>query len=250
MTPLIKKEQLRDEDSQESDISRCRPRHEISSRHGHELAGNDEVKNVEALLEIPGLADALDIDRFKPFLDHAPFAVAVSKLYPSERLTYANLEFDRLTGTSASVVQGRPWNDLPIKLASTKDGSDLAAAVSLSDDYLGTFSVGEIVVDAWSSTIEVENGVALFRLVALAQTRQEELSRQVEEKDTQLRELQHRVKNNLQMITALIRLEAKNQREDETGASFSKLAGRVESLPLLYRSLSTEGRADSIDLGV
>jgi two-component sensor histidine kinase len=79
--------------------------------------------------------------------------------------------------------------------------------------------------------------------------RQEELSKQVEEKDLQLRELQHRVKNNLQMITALIRLEAKNQPGDGTAASFSKLAGRVESLALLYRSLSDEDKPDSVDLG-
>ena len=38
----------------------------------------------------------------------------------------------------------------------------------------------------------------------------DELEQQLREKDTLLRELQHRVKNNLQMITALIRLEARN----------------------------------------
>lgn len=221
--------------------------------------GDNESEQVEALLETPNLADALESDRFKQFLDHVPFAVAVSELHPSERLTYANLEFERLTGTSVAHVQGRPWNALPIKVASIDGGSDLGTAVSASEDYLGTFSVGgensEIVVDAWASTIEDENGVALYRLVALAQTsnragRQEELSKQVEEKDTQLRELQHRVKNNLQMITALIRLEAKNQPGDGTADRFGKLAGRVESLSLLYRTLATEGQPDSIDLGV
>ena len=83
-----------------------------------------------------------------------------------------------------------------------------------------------------------------------AEGRQDELSKQVEEKDLQLRELQHRVKNNLQMITALIRLEAKNRPGDGTADSFSKLAGRVESLALLYRSLSDEDKPDSVDLGV
>ena len=219
----------------------------------------DETQHVEALLDTPNLADALESERFKQFLDHVPFAVAVSELHPSERLTYANLEFERLTGISAADVQGRAWNALPVKMASTDDGRDLGAAVMSSEDYLGTFSVGEkdaeFAVDAWSSTIEDETGVALFRLVALAQvgaraSQEEALSKQVEEKDVQLRELQHRVKNNLQMITALIRLEAKNQPGDGTAARFSKLAGRVESLALLYRSLSSEDQPDSVDLGV
>jgi two-component sensor histidine kinase len=217
-----------------------------------------DADQVEALLETPNLADALESERFKQFLDHVPFAVAVSELHPSEQLTYANFEFERLTGISAASIEGRPWNALPIKLVSTDDGSDFSAGLLSAEDYLGTFAVGdraEIVVDAWSTTIEDENGVALFRLVALAQTntregRQEELSRQVQDKDSQLRELQHRVKNNLQMITALIRLEAKNQPGDGTAARFSKLAGRVESLALLYRSLSADDQPDSVDLGV
>ncbi|MEO7223931.1 MAG: histidine kinase dimerization/phosphoacceptor domain -containing protein [Devosia sp.] len=222
------------------------------------MTNETATDQVEALLETSNLADALESERFKQFLDHVPFAVAVSELHPSERLTYANLEFERLTGTSAALVEGRPWNALPIKLVSTSDGSDLSTGLLSAEDYLGTFAVGEaaeIVVDAWSATIEDEKGVALFRLVALAQIstregRQEELSRLVQEKDGQLRELQHRVKNNLQMITALIRLEAKNQPGDGTAARFSKLAGRVESLALLYRSLSADDQPDSVDLGV
>ena len=103
----------------------------------------------------------------------------------------------------------------------------------------------KVVVDAWSSTIEDEKGLALFRLVALARTGaghglHDDLSRQVEEKDVQLRELQHRVKNNLQMITALIRLEAKNQPANGVDDRFSKLAGRVESLALLTDPFPTK----------
>ena len=41
------------------------------------------------------------------------------------------------------------------------------------------------------------------------------MEERVREKDTLLRELQHRVKNNLQMITALIRLETRNATEPD-----------------------------------
>lgn len=134
----------------------------------------DESAQVEELLETPRLADALESERFKQFLDHVPFAVAVSELNPSERLTYANLEFERLTGTSVASFEGRPWNALPVKVAAIDGGEELGSAVMSSEDYLGTFLVGEessaVVVDAWSSIIENEKGVALFRLVALART--------------------------------------------------------------------------------
>ncbi|MGO7998276.1 histidine kinase dimerization/phosphoacceptor domain -containing protein, partial [Rhizobium ruizarguesonis] len=41
------------------------------------------------------------------------------------------------------------------------------------------------------------------------------------EKDVLLRELQNRVKNNLQMITALIRMEASNAQQNEESERFA-----------------------------
>jgi two-component sensor histidine kinase len=69
------------------------------------------------------------------------------------------------------------------------------------------------------------------------------------DKDLQLRELQHRVANNLQLITALIRAEARNMGENATHSHFGRLAGRIEALGILYRALSDQGKPDTIDLG-
>jgi len=63
-----------------------------------------------------------------------------------------------------------------------------------------------------------------------------------------LKELQHRVKNNLQLITALIRLDARSQRNGNA-VNLERLAGRIEALQLLYKDLSTEGLGQAIDLG-
>ncbi len=94
----------------------------------------------------------------------------------------------------------------------------------------------------------------MVRLVALAEIGQRSNDNELEQKlqtgDTLLRELQHRVKNNLQMITALIRLEARNLPDDATEKRFDRLAGRIDALALLYRSLSDEGVGESVDLGI
>jgi two-component sensor histidine kinase len=58
------------------------------------------------------------------------------------------------------------------------------------------------------------------------------------------------VKNNLQMITALIRVEAQGVSDRSTGEGFDRLAGRVEALGLLYRALGDAGPGDEVDLGV
>jgi len=213
------------------------------------------------LADSAALADALESDRFKKFLDHIPFAVAVAELMPAERIIYANPEFERLAGVKAASLEGQTWTALPHAIRSASSGKALGEAVVSESDYLGTFvlpgGAEELSADAWSNVIEDDSGNETFRLVALSETgnrpttkETEDYRKQVVEKDTQLRELQHRVKNNLQMITALIRLEARNLPDKSTGARFATLAGRVEALALLYRSLAAEGSGDTVDLGV
>ena len=224
------------------------------------MTDQTDPEQVEQLLASPGLADALESDRFKQFLDHVPVAIAVAELQPSETITYCNLEFERLTSQSSADIQGHDWKVLPGIATAHGDETPLGEAVLADDEYVGTFTiVGEassIDVDAWSNTIESDDGIPLFRLVALATTGQrsrvasDQHDQLLREKDVLLRELQHRVKNNLQMITALIRMEARNVADDETGERFDRLAGRINSLALLYDLLSAEGADDGVDLGV
>ena len=221
---------------------------------------NKDSEDVDQLLATPGLADALESDRFKQFLDHVPVAIAVSEVGPSEAITYCNLEFERLTGQPAAKIQGNDWKVLPGVAAPRGDDTPLGEAVQSDEEYIGTFTIdrdGERVdVDAWSNTIESDDGVPMFRLVALASIRQrgrsadEQYHQVLRDKDILLRELQHRVKNNLQMITALIRMEARNVPDDETGERFDRLAGRIQALALLYDLLGGVDADDGIDLGV
>ena len=54
--------------------------------------------------------------------------------------------------------------------------------------------------------------VALIDVTEREKSQREQFAQRLRDKDMLLKELQHRVKNNLQLITALIRLEARNQR--------------------------------------
>ncbi len=217
-------------------------------------------ETAEHLSETPNLASELETDRFKQFLDHMPFAVAVSDLDPVETITYANIGFERLIGEAAGKILGESWKILPGIAAPSNDSPPLAEAITAGEDYLGVFQIGNdarsVSVDAWSNIILNDAGKPAYRLVALADiadrdaTDQEKLEQQVQAKDVLLRELQHRVKNNLQMITALIRLEARNLSGNPAKEPFDRLAGRVESLSLLYRSMSESRADDSIDLGI
>ena len=224
------------------------------------MDSDENPGGLDQLLDTPDLAIALESDRFKQFLDQVPVAIAVAELVPSERIVYANLEFERLSGQANSTMVGKTWEVLSGAATSAHPPRELGQAIADERDYIGAFSVqhgdGAIVVDTWSNIIEGDDGAAAFRLVALveAATRDpsvlDELEEQVRDKDTQLRELQHRVKNNLQMITALIRVEARGVADLSTGEGFDRLAGRVEALGLLYRALGDSGVDGSVDLGI
>jgi PAS domain S-box-containing protein len=203
------------------------------------MAEDDEqASQVQKLLDTPHLADALESEQFRHFLDQMPIALIVSSLEEGERIIYANPEFEKLSGQGAQDIEGKSWT----ALRGADAARDLGEAIESAADFIGTFRIerapGEVVIaDAYSNVIEDEDGAPAFRLAALVDVGahqaidRESLELRIREKDTQMRELQHRVKNNLQMITALIRLEAR------------------EALHLLYRALS-DADVQEIDLGV
>ena len=220
----------------------------------------DKAEQIGALLDSPDLATALESEQFKRFLDQVPIAICVAELRNPELIVYANPEFEKLLGQAAAKLFGQPWSVLAGEGLGKKKERSIADAIVEDSDCVGTFKLrpGEpesAIADVYSNAIENDDGVPCFRLVALVdvtahqQVDREALEDRIREKDTLLRELQHRVKNNLQMITALIRLEARS--DTAVGSkSLERLAGRVESLAILHRTLSAEEHEDEVDLGI
>lgn len=220
---------------------------------------DDNSESVEKLVEIPNLAEALEGEQFHQFLDHIPFGVAVSNLEGDEVVIYANPVFEKLTGTAVAKLQGQPWTVIATDLVRQGDDLHLSAAITSADEYIGRFKSSDANgagrIDAWSNRISDDTGTPIYRLVALAdvldgEIDQEVLTKELMDKDVMLKELQHRVKNNLQMITALVRLESRNLQSESVPDRFDRLAGRIDALALLYRSLSDEEKGETVDLGV
>jgi PAS domain S-box-containing protein len=225
------------------------------------MTDDEQAEQVETLLATPNLAGALESEQFRRFLDQVPIAMVVAEMQGRERIVYANPEFEKLSGQIAAAIVGGPWSRLSGRSESDGVARELGAAITESGDFVGTFKIERTghtpaVVDAYSNIIEDDDGTPSYRLAALVdvgvrdQTQREEFEQRIREKDTLLQEIQHRVKNNLQMITALMRIEARNARGRMDTAPFDRLAGRIEAIQLLYASLSDQGKGDEIDLGV
>lgn len=221
---------------------------------------DEEQPAVNAVLATPDLATVLESEQFRRFLDHFPIAIVVAEMAGPERIVYANPAFEGLTGQPTAEVAGQPWSALQGESAEADGGETLSEAVVARNDRVGAFRVTRAertaTVAAYSNVIQDDAGQEAYRLVALVDvsahdaTEQEAYENRIREKDALLREIQHRVKNNLQMITALIRMEARNAAGSSLDQHFDRLAGRVEALHLLYAMLSEDSLADEVDLGI
>ncbi len=219
-----------------------------------------KAEQVESLMATPDLARALESEQFRRFLDQVPVAIAMSDMQSNELIAYANPEFEKLSGQAAADIIDQPWS---VICGDAFDGPAraLGTAIAESSDFIGTFKLERAgsepaIVDAYSNVIENEDGTPSYRLAALVdvgahrQPRHDELEQKIRQKDALLYEIQHRVKNNLQMITALMRIEARNTQGRLDTAPFERLAGRIEAMQILYALLADHGHGEEVDLGV
>lgn len=222
----------------------------------------DKAVAVETILATPDLAGVLDSEQFRRFLDQLPIGIAVSQMSGEERIVYVNPEFARLSGRTAAELIGQDWRVVAHLGAAESGTRILGDAITSDGDFIGTYRIARAdqplaVIDAYSNIIEDDQGQPAYRLAALVDVTahnrdgdREEMAQKLREKDTLLLEVQHRVKNNLQMITTLMRIEARGARGRMDTGPFDRLAGRIDAIRILYGLLSDHGTQGIIDLGV
>ena len=222
--------------------------------------GSPSSQRVDQLLGSSKLALAIENDKYKHLLDHAPVAVGVSRgSADNQRIVYINRSFENLMSVAAADVEGQSWTFFDGFLSEDGPTRTLGEAIRDGEDFLGVFRPSMpldrlVIVQAYGSVIDNDDGSENFRIVALVdvggreRAQIEQFESQIRDRDMLMRELQHRVKNNLQLITALIRLEARSAAEGETVA-LARLASRIDALTVLYRTLSAENAPAEIDLG-
>lgn len=96
---------------------------------------------------------------------------------------------------------------------------------------------------------------ALLSILENEQRTTKELARSKEalvaslrEKEALLKEVHHRVKNNLQVIASLLRLEGRRIDHDITKSVLAEMQGRIRAMALLHETLYRSGKFATIDL--
>jgi len=90
--------------------------------------------------------------------------------------------------------------------------------------------------------------VAMFDNITARKKAESALRASLREKEALLKEVHHRVKNNLQVISSLLRLEADRLAEPVAEMVLGDLQGRVRAMALLHENLYRSGDLSGVDV--
>lgn len=77
----------------------------------------------------------------------------------------------------------------------------------------------------------------------------EQIKHALEEKETLLRELYHRTKNNMLVLSSMLVLNARHSKSDETRSVLTDLQGKVQGMALVHQKLYRSQNLSHVDLG-
>ncbi len=171
------------------------------------------------------------------------------------RITHLNRNAQDLFGLDPEAAVGRPVNDI-LPMASRHMPSleqALRERRSLTVEKLSLSQDGDTHLMDMLFYPLIANGTdgVVIRLddVTEREKTREYLEQALEEKNVLLKEIHHRVKNNLQIILSFISLQAEDAADAGERDRFRQLEIRIRSMALVHQQLYNHGEVAAIDMG-
>ena len=190
-------------------------------------------------------------------VEQASISILITDL--DGNIKYANPWITKATGYHAEEIRGQNPRFFKTDQTPLEVYQDLWQTLRAGGVWRGEFDnrkkngdlfveqavIAPVLDDAGRTT----HYVALKEDVTERKRTEHALQTSLQEKVALLNEVHHRVKNNLQVITSLLRLEAGRSSQPDTKSVLTDMQGRIRSMALLHESLYRTGTFASVDLG-
>ena len=190
-------------------------------------------------------------------VEQAPVSIVTTDLQGN--ILYANPTFTRNTGYTLEEAMGQNPRILKSGLTPPETYIELWETVSKGGVWQGELhnrrKDGYLFIEHAVIAPVLDAGGRVSHYVAvkedITQRKQADMALQssLREKVALLNEVHHRVKNNLQVITSLLRLEVGRSAQPDTQTVLKDMQGRIYAMALLHESLYRSGTFASVELG-
>lgn len=195
-----------------------------------------EKKNFESILKYSE-------NKFSALFDALNEAVFIVEIETGVIID-ANLKAQRMLRSSKKEIVGLHYSKLHPREEFDDYIKNFESGVNLPDRIFKNIliSSGERVeVEISASVVELVPGVTVFqgiyRDITDRKKSDEQLKNSLREKEILLKEVHHRVKNNLQIISSLFGMQLKNIKNTEYSNLVKDALGRIKSIALIHEKL-------------
>lgn len=202
-------------------------------------------------------------ERMRAIIDASPVPMALNDT--AGRITFLNRSFVETYGYTLNEIPTlEKWWQCAYPDASYRDwviktwGEELQRAEKAGTPFApmeirvrckdGSEKITVASAARYSPDADADHLVVLFDITQ-RQLAEQAIQTSLLEKEALLKEVHHRVKNNLQIISSLIRLETGRSQQPEVQSVLSDMQGRIRSMALLHESLYRGQSFAQIDLG-
>jgi PAS domain S-box-containing protein len=195
-------------------------------------------------------------ERFKILFEYAPDGYYLNDL--KGQFINGNRAAEELTGYKRDELIGKSF--LKLKLLSPKEIPKVAALLTKNalgkstgpDEFILNRKGGtQVAVEIRTFPVEIKGQTLVLgnaRDITKRKKAEEKIKASLEEKEVFLKEIHHRVKNNMQIIVSLLRIQAADIKDEEIQDMFNEIHDRIRSMAVLYEMLYQSKDMARVDL--